>query len=109
MNGGYTHLWVQLRQILLAASVDDPFCLFLPFGCCMLKHLVHYCHVMRAVFFPLGLALKEELYIHYSLHFSDQPLLISGPPLSDLELLPLASILFYHQSMITIGNKGTNE
>ena len=75
----------------------------------MLEHLVHYCHTVRAVLCPSGLALQEELYIHYLLHFSDWPPLISSLLLSNLELLPLASILCYHQSMITIGNEGTNE
>ena len=75
----------------------------------MLEHFMHYCQAMRAVFFPLGLALKEELHIHYSLHFSDWPLLISGPLLSSLELLPLGAVFLNHQSMITIGNEGTNE
>ena len=70
---------------------------------------MHYCQAMRTVFFPSGLALKEELHIHHSLNFLDWPLLISGLLLSNLELLPLAAIFLKHQSMISIGNEGTNE
>ena len=64
---------------------------------------------MLAVFHASALDPKEELYIHYSFHFSNRSLLISGSPLSGLELFPLASVLHYHQFMITIGNEGTNE
>ena len=75
----------------------------------MLEHFVYYHHAIWAVLCPLALDPKEELYIHYSFHFSDQPLLISSSPLSGLELLPLASVFHYHQSMITIWNEGTDE
>ena len=109
LKGRYACLWVQLRQLLLVALADYPFCLFLPFGSCMLEHFMHYCQVVRAVFFPLGLALKEELHIHHSLHFSDWPLFISGPPLGDLKYLHLTAIFLNHQSMISMGNEGTNE
>ena len=75
----------------------------------MPEHLMYYHHAMWAVLCQLALDPEEELYIHYSFHFSDQPLLISGLPLNNLELLPLASVLCYHQSMITIWIEGTNE
>ena len=65
-----TCLWVHMRQLLLVASANYLFWLFLPFGCCMLEHFMHYCQAVRAVFFPSGLALKEELHIHRPLHFS---------------------------------------
>ena len=102
LNGRYAHLQVQQRQLLPVALVDYSFCLLL------LEHFEHYHQVMRAVFFPLGLALKEELHIHYLLHFSEQPLLISSLLLSNLELLPLAVVFLNHQSMITTGNEGMN-
>ena len=42
LNGRYTHLWVQLGHVLLAASADDSFCLFLPFDGSMAEHFIQY-------------------------------------------------------------------
>ena len=70
---GYAGLRVQLRQVLPVASADDLFHLLLPLvaACWNISCSIT---TMWAIFCPLVLDCEEELYIHYSLHFSNQPL-----------------------------------
>ena len=55
LNGRYACLWVQLRQVLPVASVDDLFHLLPPFDSCIPEHFIQYDQVMGAILCPLVL------------------------------------------------------